>query len=189
VKTILRELVLLRRELAQADDQPQRTILSDGALMELVRRKPDNASALAEIRFVPQPVAQRHGQRIVDCIRAAKSMPPIREEFARLLEDTAVRVRIDAMWLAFQTRCMATNIAPNLVTSRAEFTSWLAARIDREHKLAKGLPVESAPLPFTVDDWRAESIGRWLSDFIDGRCELSLRWDAESGGLRLGATT
>ncbi len=185
VKTILRELVLLRRELAQAEDQPQRTMLSDGALMELVRRKPDNISALAEIRFVPQPVAQRHGQRIVDCIRAAKSMPPIREEFARLLEDTAVRARIDAMWLAFQTRCMATNIAPNLVTSRAEFTSWLAARIDREHKLAKGLPVEAAPLPFAADDWRAQSIGRWLSDFIDGRGELALRWDAASGGLRL----
>ena len=185
VKTILRELVLLRRELAQAEDQPQRTMLSDGALMELVRRKPDNTSALAEIRFVPQPVAQRHGQRIVDCIRAAKSMPPIREEFARLLEDTAVRARIDAMWLAFQTRCMATNIAPNLVTSRAEFTSWLAARIDRENKLAKGEQVQDAQPPFALDDWRAQSIGRWLSDFIDGRGELSLRWDAASGGLRL----
>ena len=185
VKTILRELVLLRRELAQAEDQPQRTMLSDGALMELVRRKPDNTSALAEIRFVPQPVAQRHGQRIVDCIRAAKSMPPIREEFARLLEDTAVRARIDAMWLAFQTRCMATNIAPNLVTSRAEFTSWLAARIDRENKLAKGEQVQDAQPPYALDDWRAQSIGRWLSDFIDGRGELSLRWDAASGGLRL----
>ena len=185
VMTILRELVLLRRELAEADDQPQRTLLSDGALMELVRRKPDNASALREIRFVPQPVAERHGERIVQCIRAAKTMPPIRQEFARLLEDTAVRARIDAMWLAFQTRCMATNIAPNLVTSRAEFTSWLAARIQREQDLAKGCVVTDAPLPFAADDWRAESIGRWLSEFIDGRGELALRWDATSGGLRL----
>ncbi len=185
VKTILRELVLLRRELAQADDQPQRTVLSDGALMELVRRKPDNLNALGEIRFVPEHVAKRHGERIVQCIRAAKSMPPIREEFARLLEDPAVRARIDAMWLAFQTRCMATNIAPNLVTSRADFTSWLAARIDRELKLARGLPVESAPLPFQANDWRAQSIGHWLSEFIDGRGELALRWDAKAGGLRL----
>ena len=185
VMTILRELVLLRRELAEADDQPQRTLLSDGALMELVRRKPDNASALREIRFVPQPVAERHGERIVQCIRAAKTMPPIRQEFARLLEDTAVRARIDAMWLAFQTRCMATNIAPNLVTSRAEFTSWLAARIQREQDLAKGSVATDAPLPFAADDWRAESIGRWLSEFIDGRGELALRWDATSGGLRL----
>ena len=185
VMTILRELVLLRRELAEAEDQPQRTLLSDGALMELVRRKPDNATALREIRFVPQPVAERHGDRIVQCIRAAKSMPPIRQEFARLLEDTAVRARIDAMWLAFQTRCMATNIAPNLVTSRAEFTSWLAACIQREHDLAKGSVVTDAPLPFATDDWRAESIGRWLSEFIDGRGELALRWDATSGGLRL----
>ena len=185
VMTILRELVLLRRELAEAEDQPQRTLLSDGALMELVRRKPDNASALREIRFVPQPVAERHGERIVQCIRAAKTMPPIRQEFARLLEDTAVRARIDAMWLAFQTRCMATNIAPNLVTSRAEFTSWLAACIQREHNLAKGSVVTDAPLPFAADDWRAESIGRWLSEFIHGRAELALRWDATSGGLRL----
>lgn len=153
--------------------------------MELVRRKPDNASALREIRFVPQPVAERHGERIVQCIRAAKTMPPIRQEFARLLEDTAVRARIDAMWLAFQTRCMATNIAPNLVTSRAEFTSWLAARIQREQDLAKGSVVTDALLPFAADDWRAESIGRWLSEFIDGRGELALRWDATSGGLRL----
>ena len=80
---------------------------------------------------------------------------------------------------------MATNIAPNLVTSRAEFTSWLAARIDRENKLAKGEQVQDAQPPYALDDWRAQSIGRWLSDFIDGRGELSLRWDAASGGLRL----
>ena len=49
--------------------------------------------------------------------------------------------------------------------------------------------MESAPLPFPIQDWRAESIGRWLSEFIDGRCELALRWDAASGALRLGATS
>lgn len=185
VMVILRELVLLRRELAEVEDQPQRTLLSDGALMELVRRKPENLSALREIRFVPQSVAERYGERIIECIRLAKSMPPIRQEFARLLEDAAVRSRIDAMWLAFQTRCMATSIAPNLVTSRAEFTAWLAGRIDREHKMAQGATVAEAAQPFAADDWRSESIGRWLDGFIEGRSELALRWDAAGGALRL----
>jgi len=51
--------------------------------------------------------------------------------------------------------------------------------------LAKGEQVQDAQPPYALDDWRAQSIGRWLSDFIDGRGELSLRWDAASGGLRL----
>jgi ribonuclease D len=184
VMVLLRELVLLRRELAEQEDQPQRTLLSDGALLELARRKPESLKALREIRYVPIPVIERHGARIVECLQRAKSMPPIRQEFERLLEDGAVKARIDAMWLAFQARCLATDVAPNLVTSRADFTAWLAARIDRERRVARGQPVDPAAAPFADGEWRAACAGRWLDAFVEGRCDLSLRWNPAEGALR-----
>ena len=95
--TLLRELVLLRREMAREMDQPQRVVIPDTALMELVRRKPERADAVREIRFLPRPVAGKFGDRLAECVRRARDLPPTRDEFARLLEDASVRARIDAM--------------------------------------------------------------------------------------------
>ena len=182
--TLLRELVLLRREIARELDQPQRVVMPDTALMELVRRKPDRADAVREVRFLPRPVGGRFGDRIAECVRRARDLPPTRDEHARLLEDAAVRARIDAMWLALQARCLADDLAPNLLSSRSEFTDWCAARIARERRARRGESVSEPPAPFAAGDWRMQAAGQWLQGFIEGREELRLRWDSEAGAIR-----
>ena len=182
--TLLRELVLLRREIARELDQPQRVVIPDAALMELVRRKPERADAVREVRFLPKPVAGKFGDRIAECVRAARDLPPTRDEHARLLEDSAVRARIDAMWLALQARCLADDLAPNLLSSRSEFTDWCAARIARERRARRGEPVTEPPTPFPADDWRMRAAGTWLQAFVEGKEELRLRWDSQAGAIR-----
>jgi ribonuclease D len=182
--TMLRELVLLRRELARELDQPQRVAIPDVALMELVRRKPDRADAVRETRFLPRPVGGKFGERIAECVRRARDLPPTRDEHARLLEDAVVRARIDAMWLALQARCLADDLAPNLLSSRSEFTEWCAACIARDRRLQRGENVPEAPAPFPGGDWRMQAAGQWLQDFVSGRQELRLRWDPQAGAIR-----
>jgi ribonuclease D len=183
--TLLRELVLLRREIARETDQPQRVAIPDVALMELVRRKPERADAVREIRFLPKPVAGRFGDRIAECVQKARDLPPTRDEHARLLEDAAVRARIDSMWLALQVRCAAQDLAPNLLCSRSEFTDWCAARIAQERRRKRGETVaEAPPAPFPPDDWRTAAAGAWLQDFVEGRGSLQVRWDLEAGAIR-----
>lgn len=182
--TLLRELVLLRREIARETDQPQRVAIPDVALMELVRRKPERADAVREIRFLPKPVAGRFGDRIAECVRHARELPPTKDEHARLLEDAAVRARIDSMWLALQIRCMAEDLAPNLLCSRSEFTDWCAARIALDRRSRRGEVGLEAPAPFPPDDWRTTAIGAWLQDFVEGRGTLNIRWDSQAGAIR-----
>jgi len=75
-------------------------VIPDNALMELVRRKPERASDVREVRFLPSPVSGQHGDRIAECVRRARELPPTRDEHAKLLEDATVRARIDALWLS-----------------------------------------------------------------------------------------
>ncbi|NBX24797.1 MAG: hypothetical protein EBQ99_01885 [Planctomycetes bacterium] len=184
--TLLRELVLLRRELAREMDQPQRVVIPDNALMELVRRKPERADAVREIRFLPKHVAARHGERLAACVVAARQMPPTRDETAKLLEDPAVRARIDAIWLALQARCLADDLAPGLLCSRSEFTEWCAMAMLRERRRAKGQEVAEALPLFRPGDWRTPAAGAWLEDFLAGRAGLHIAWDAEQSRLRCG---
>jgi ribonuclease D len=182
--TLLRELVLLRREIARETDQPQRVAIPDVALMELVRRKPERADAVREIRFLPKPVAGRFGDRIAECVRRARDLPPTRDEHARLLEDAAVRARIDAMWLALQVRCMSQDLAPNLLCSRSEFTDWCASCIAAERRRRRGDDGAEVPAPFPATDWRARAAGGWLEQFVAGHETLRIRWDSEAGAIR-----
>jgi ribonuclease D len=182
--TLLRELVLLRRELAREMDQPQRVVIPDNALMELVRRKPERASEVREVRFLPSPVGGQHGDRIAECVRHARELPPTRDEHAKLLEDATVRARIDALWLALQARCIADQMAPNLLCSRSEFTDWCATRIARERRQQRGDSVGEAPSAFPAGDWRMQAAGDWLQSFVEGNAELRLRWDPQLGAIR-----
>ena len=182
--TLLRELVLLRREIAREMDQPQRVVIPDNALMELVRRKPERADAVREVRFLPKHVAGRHGDRIAACVVAARQMPPTRDEAGKLLEDPVVRARIDAIWLALQARCLADDMAPGLLCSRSEFTDWCAASLLRERKKARGQEPGEAATLFRPDDWRNEAAGRWLEGFLAGSTGLRIIWDPAAARLR-----
>lgn len=179
--TLLRELVVLRHDLAREADQPPRALLSDATLVEVAKRRPTTPSLLGAVRGLPKPTLHAHGERILATVERAKALPPTREEHAKLLEDATVRAEIDALWLAAQARCLAMGLAPTLVMSRAAFTDWYAGRIAARRRAARRPDAEPAAPPsplFDAGSWREEAVGAWLEAFVAGREGLELRWRA-----------
>lgn len=170
--TMLREIILIRHELARAADLPPRALLPDAVALELVKRKPANRAQLGLIRGLARPLVQDHGDAILAAIERAKSLPPSRNDRAKLLEEATVRAEIDALFLAAQARCLALELAPTLVMSRSAFAEWFAGRIEARRANGQGHP-ESL---FDSGDWRHEALGTWLEEFVQGRTTLSLTW-------------
>ncbi|MBN2798443.1 MAG: HRDC domain-containing protein [Deltaproteobacteria bacterium] len=69
------ELALWRREVAEDEDTPERSVLSDGLLNELSRSQPASVAALHANRRFPKRVIQRHGAALVDRIQRAAHRP------------------------------------------------------------------------------------------------------------------
>lgn len=199
--TALRELVLLRHELARRADLPPRAVLPDAVAVELVKRHPSTRSQLAEIRGLPRPTLTAFGEEILKKLEQAKELPIERDGRAKILDDATVRAEIDALWLAMQAKCFAMGLAPTLVVSRADFTEWCAARIaarrrrerpvdrdangsaerdangsaERDGAEGKG---DAAGSLFDHADWRHKAVGEWLERFERGEDTLHVGFRA-----------
>lgn len=198
--TMLREVILTRHALAEQADMPPRALLPDAAALELVKRHPANRAQLMAIRGLPRPVAEQHGDALLAAIERARTLPPTKQDHAKLLEEVTVRAEIDALWLAAQARCLSLELAPGLVMSRSAFSEWFAERIAvrrrnaRSHRggqesvMRDGSAVsvngDASPVPpaaqaeplFPAGDWRCDALGAWLDRFVEGRDALSLCW-------------
>ncbi len=193
--TTLRELVLLRHELARRADLPPRAVIPDQVAVELVKRAPSSRSQLAAIRGLPRPTLADFGDEILSMLERARTLPPSRDGRPRLLEDPAVRAEVDALWLAMQAKCLALGLAPNLVISRGDFSEWCADRIaarsdasrsSRERRAgatpdadAGGDEAPDAGRPLFPDsDWRQQAVGEWIDRFARGEATLHLGFGA-----------
>lgn len=163
--TILRELVVLRYRIAQAKNLPPRTVIGDGPILELSRRKFDTPSELHDIRGLSHGIVNEFGADILRTMSSARSLPVDRDRIWCAPEESAQdRTRIDALWSIITMRSISMGISTALVLTRAELSRWyLSAEAER------------APL-FPAGSWRQEAIGNWLDEFIAGRETLCLGW-------------
>ena len=166
VMTILRELVVLRHTMAGELNKPPRAVLPDGPMLEIARHKPESIADLAEVRGMPRPVVQSHGERILATVAHAKSLPLEHDRiWAPPEESSEDRMRIDALWSVVTMRCIAMGVAPGILLTRAELSRWyIACKSGSESAL------------FAADDWRREALGDWIERFVSGEGSLSLRW-------------
>ena len=166
VMTILRELVVLRHSVAAELDKPPRAVLPDGPMLEIARHKPDTIADLAEVRGMPRPVVQSHGERILETVRHAKALPLEHDRiWAPPEESSEDRMRIDALWSVVTMRCIAMGVAPGILLTRTELSRWYVAR--------KG---GSDAALFAQGDWRRDALGDWIERFVAGEGTLALRW-------------
>lgn len=179
--TALRELVLLRHDLARRADLPPRAVIPDTVAIELVKRSPGSRTQLSAIRGLPRPTLQEYGDEILKRLEASRALPPQRDGRSRLLDDATVRAEIDSLWLVMQAKCLAMGLAPNLIVSRADFTEWCASRIERRRRReGDGAAEESkdgdgeARELFDRGDWRRAAVGDWLERFERGEATLHL---------------
>jgi len=194
--TALREIILLRHDIARRVDLPPRAVISDAAAVEIVKRAPTSRTQLGAIRGLVRPILSAHADEILAALEKSKSLPPERHERAKLLDDASVRAEIDALWLALQAKCLAMGLAPNLVTSRSVFTDWCAGRVAAKRARERGAgagaagsagtagddgaatAAAAAPEPlFPAGDWRHAAVGEWLERFVQGEATLSVGWN------------
>lgn len=72
---VAQELARWRELQAEANDQPVRSVLGDGLLLELARRQPESVSSLASNRRMPRGVVKHHGAVLVEQIGRAARRP------------------------------------------------------------------------------------------------------------------
>jgi len=173
--TMLREVILLRHQLAERADMPPRALMPDAVALEVVKRRPTNTGQLAAIRGLSRPFVESYGDELLAALNHSRTLAPTRVDHAALLEETTVRAEIDALWLAAQARCLALDLAPGLVMSRSAFTDWFAGRIAARRRRTATPNPDSEPL-FAGGDWRGAALGEWLDAFVDGRSNLALCW-------------
>jgi len=73
---VLRELTILREQLAHKRDLPARSMLRDEALMDLAVAGPESAKQLSRIRSLPPDRADRDGGQIIAAITRGKGPAP-----------------------------------------------------------------------------------------------------------------
>ena len=76
---ILRELYLLREQLASQRDVPPFKVLSNDMLIGLAREAPGNKAALAEIKGIPASFVRRHGNAVIEAIHNGQQAKPPRQ--------------------------------------------------------------------------------------------------------------
>lgn len=178
-QTVAYELVCWREQLAAGQDRPVQSVLSDAALMEVARRRPDSVERLGQIRGVNQGNLRRRGADVLDAVRRAgerpaRALPPFSRTPAPDPDDTPLIALCEAL---VRARAREAALAYELLAARADLQAIVLAR--REG--AGEADVR------TLRGWRRELVGRELLDLLDGRLSLSVEQQGAARKLRIGS--
>ncbi|MDP6602200.1 MAG: HRDC domain-containing protein [Phycisphaerales bacterium] len=170
----IQALVTVRDRLAEAANEPPRTIMPDDCILSLARNPLDTTEQLGELRGFPRDIARAHGDDIIDAIATAADLTPVSIRRTSLEESEANwRQELDGAWALFSAWCVGNDLSPGLVTSRPVFTDWyLACR--------KGQAPKDGPMTNT---WRAE-IAAAITDMLDRETTLKFSFSAKLRGER-----
>lgn len=159
---IAQELVAWREGVARQTDQPPRSVLSDGLVLDLARRRPtDPASMLTNRRF-PKAVVKRYGTELVECIQRAAARPEWAwPRFVRNGTPEASQLRFLSLWAEIHGR--AEDLSPRLLLPRERLEALLVDDAGDEQAARRAL-----------GDWRFDLVGEPLLDALRGRVTLRL---------------
>jgi ribonuclease D len=169
---VARELVSWRESLAQRQDRPVQTVLSDAALVEIAKRKPSSTSRLEQIRgFNPSSLRGR-GKDLLEAVRRGRERPPRQLAPA---ERPPVPDPDDAPLIALaealvRSRAREAELAYELLATKADLQTIVAG-------VRSGAETDVR----TLRGWRRELVGDELLDLLAGRISLS----ASHGRLRV----
>ena len=162
---VLQSLAAWRETQAQQSNRPRRWILKDEVLLDLARQMPADEGRLRRIRGLEDGTVQRHGEKLLKLIAAAKQLPkehwPTLEEGQRLLPEQEPLV--DMLMALLRERCQQQRISPSAVAGRRELERLVLGETDIA----------------LLHGWRAAIAGQALQAMLRG--ELALR--VEDGRL------
>lgn len=165
--SVLRELAVLREQLAFEHDVPSRQYLKDEVLFDIASKLPESMGELVAIRDFPRMEAESYGEEILDAVARGLAVPEgERPKIVIPGEDSAEVKRLaETLWVAAQVICLGQSVTPALVTSQSEIAA-LARLVHKDKKIDRhGL----------MSGWHAECLGEKLAAFSRGELQIDLR--------------
>ena len=148
-RAVFNAVLIWRENLSKQLNVTPRGMLSDEAVYEIADALPLEARHLAAVKFVPRPVAQHHGQALIDTIQAAIDGPyPVKHKPPSYNRDEH-RTLVNALWDRIAERCAERSITPSAVTSKRELGPLVGAAM--EDRTPPQLQVNTG--------WRKELLG------------------------------
>jgi len=174
-REMLRALGAWRELKARERNLPRNFVLSDDAIISLVRQPPQSESDLRPVKGLSEKSLQRNRRSLWEAIERGRAgvLPELQDGRIKGGQpDEGYEARVDLALAFVKGACMAAKIDPALIGNRAEITSLVidAERSDEaSHHLLRG--------------WRGDFCGRDLRKLLLG--EGSVRVDMETKLPRL----
>jgi ribonuclease D len=163
---ILRELWFWRETMARQRNIPSSRMFRDDLLVELSRRRTNDAKRIAALRGMQRQDLARILPDIVLAISKGLDLPE-HELPVPLLRTSYPQYTVlsQILYAVLGSICKQNKIAPLLVGSPNDTREWIAAELGT-------LPEDAVPR--LSRGWRAELIGKLLADLLHGRKTLQL---------------
>jgi ribonuclease D len=165
-RNVLRSLGAWRELKARRRNLPRGFVLSDDALVSLVKRPPKGLEDIRQMKGLSERSADRNRQDIWEAIERGRS-----EELPELPNnkhngpspDDGYEARVDLSLASIKGICLADQIDPALIGNRAEITAFVLeidALDDSRHRMLRG--------------WRGDFCGQALARLLTGEGSISI---------------
>ncbi|HUH79812.1 MAG TPA: HRDC domain-containing protein [Solirubrobacteraceae bacterium] len=163
--TVARELVEWREAVAERQDRPIQSVLSDATLVELARRSPGSREALGRIRGLGGNAGGRRGAELLEVIRRGAQRPADTVSVSPRApspkpDDPPLVALAEAL---VRARAREAGLAYELIATRAELQAVVTAA-------RSGTGADAR----TLRGWRREVAGEALLELLEGRSSLTV---------------
>ena len=163
-RAVVREVAAWRERVAQQEDKPPSTIVSDQAVVAIARSAPTSVDKLRDIRGLYAKAIKRWGEDMVAAVRAGEGAEPPAKAGGGTFSVAGDAPVIAVCEAVVRARALEAGLAYELIASRADLTQVVvAARQGRDE-----------PDVRTLRGWRRELVGKDLDALLHGRLSLSV---------------
>ena len=165
-RNTLRSLGAWRELKARNRNLPRGFILSDDALVSLIKRPPEKLEDIRQMKGLSERSADRNRKYIWEAIERGRSgdLPDLpNNKHIGSSPDDGYEARVDLSLASIKGICLANMIDPALIGNRAEVTSFVLEVDDLEdsrHRMMRG--------------WRSEFCGQALARLLKGEGSISI---------------
>ena len=159
---IVRELATWREKEAQQADRPRTWIISDNAIVQIARRKPQSIQSLKRLRGIPRSIANQYSNSLLNAVQRGlatdeKNCPPISPSVRPNPFDDA---RLDLAMAFLRGQCLSEGIDIAMVASRSDIKEFISKKNAPNNPLHTG--------------WRREFLGADLTALLNGKHAIGI---------------
>ena len=159
---IVRELAAWREQNARQADRPRAWIMSDDAIVQIARRKPQSIQSLKRLRGIPRSIANQHSNSLLNAVQRGlaideKNCPPISPP---VRPDPLDDARLDLALAFLRGQCLSEGIDIAMVASRSDIKEFISKKNAPNNPLHTG--------------WRREFLGADLTALLTGKHAIGI---------------